>query len=138
MNIMKDAQSAPLGYIPPYTSLHTQVSGNPPCCRLLRSTGVLPASNNIFRVGVGLATRGCAYKMKLKWRPWQVPGYVLSQERRDWRDYSPPEQQPLPPAHHHATHADLQYGQCHYLPPFSRPWSTSHAENGEMSTLHTK
>ncbi|TWW73869.1 interferon regulatory factor 4a isoform X1 [Takifugu flavidus] len=90
MSIMKDAQSAPLGYIPPYTSLHTQ-----------------------------------------------VPGYMLSPERREWRDYSPPEQQPLPPAHHHASHADLQYGQCHYLPPFSRPWSTSHAENGFQLSFHT-
>uniref|UniRef100_A0A3B4VA70 Interferon regulatory factor 4a n=1 Tax=Seriola dumerili TaxID=41447 RepID=A0A3B4VA70_SERDU len=44
--------------------------------------------------------------------PSQVPGYMVSQERRDWRDYPPQEQQPLPPPHHHGSHAELQYG--HY------------------------
>lgn len=79
-----------LGYVPPYTSLHNQVSG-----------------------------------------------YMVSQERRDWRDYSPPEQQPLPPPHHHGPHAELQYGQCHYPPPFSRAWPGSHTENGFQLSFHT-
>lgn len=64
----------------------------------------------------------------------QVPGYVLSQETRDWRDYSPPEQRPPPPPHHHGPHAEVQRGQCHYPPPFSRPWPGSHAENGEITS----
>uniref|UniRef100_A0A3Q3X6W2 IRF tryptophan pentad repeat domain-containing protein n=1 Tax=Mola mola TaxID=94237 RepID=A0A3Q3X6W2_MOLML len=64
----------------------------------------------------------------------QIPGYILPQERRDWRDYSPPEQQPLLPSHHHT---EVQYGQCHYPPPFSRPWPGSHAENGFQLSFHT-
>uniref|UniRef100_H3CIH5 Interferon regulatory factor 4a n=1 Tax=Tetraodon nigroviridis TaxID=99883 RepID=H3CIH5_TETNG len=66
----------------------------------------------------------------------QVPGYMLSQDRRNWRDYSPPEQHSLPPAHHHGSHADVPHGQCHYLPPFSRPWSTLQAENDLDFSLH--
>ncbi|KAI4809472.1 hypothetical protein KUCAC02_018351 [Chaenocephalus aceratus] len=59
----------------------------------------------------------------------QVSGYMVSQERRDWRDYSPPEQQPLPPPHHHGPHAELQYGSSHYPSAFSRAWPGSHTEN---------
>lgn len=81
---------------------------------------------------------GLGYKMGLKWCPSQVPGYMLGQERRSWRDYSPPEQHSLPPAHHHGSQADIPYGQCHYLPPFSRPWSASQAENGEILILYAK
>uniref|UniRef100_A0A3Q4BS01 IRF tryptophan pentad repeat domain-containing protein n=1 Tax=Mola mola TaxID=94237 RepID=A0A3Q4BS01_MOLML len=80
-----------LSYIPPYTSMHNQVS-------------------------------------RFSWL-LRIPGYILPQERRDWRDYSPPEQQPLLPSHHHT---EVQYGQCHYPPPFSRPWPGSHAENGKI------
>ncbi|KAM4604849.1 interferon regulatory factor 4a [Polymixia lowei] len=58
-------------------------------------------------------------------------GYVVSQDRREWREYTPPEQHPLPPPpHHHGPHAELQYGQCHYPSPLSRPWPGSHTENG--------
>uniref|UniRef100_A0A3B4YKM5 Interferon regulatory factor 4a n=1 Tax=Seriola lalandi dorsalis TaxID=1841481 RepID=A0A3B4YKM5_SERLL len=52
--------------------------------------------------------------------PSQVPSYMVSQERRDWRDYPPQEQQPLPPPHHHGSHAELQYG--HYPSTISRAW----------------
>ncbi|XP_056277151.1 interferon regulatory factor 4a [Pseudoliparis swirei] len=79
-----------LGYIPPYTSSHDQVSG-----------------------------------------------YMVSQERRDWRDYSPTEQQPVPPPHQHGPHAELQYGQLHYPSPFSRVWPGSNIENGFQLSLHT-
>lgn len=64
--------------------------------------------------------------------PSQVPGYMVSQERRDWREYSPAEQQPLPPTHHPGPHAELQYGQCHYPSPISRAWPGSHTENGNL------
>ncbi|KAM3604948.1 uncharacterized protein V6R79_018536 [Siganus canaliculatus] len=67
----------------------------------------------------------------------QVPGYVLSQERREWRDYSPPEQQPLPPSHHHGPHGEVHYGQSHYPSPFSRGWPGSHGENGFQLSFHT-
>lgn len=67
----------------------------------------------------------------------QVPSYMVSQERRDWRDYKQPEQQPLPSPHHHGPHADLQYGQCHYPSPISRAWSGSHTENGKLSVYLT-
>ncbi|KAK5919613.1 hypothetical protein CgunFtcFv8_023489 [Champsocephalus gunnari] len=67
----------------------------------------------------------------------QVSGYMVSQERRDWRDYSPPEQQPLPPPHHHGPHAELQYGSSHYPSAFSRAWPGSHTENGFQLSFHT-
>ncbi|XP_028988750.1 interferon regulatory factor 4a isoform X1 [Betta splendens] len=67
----------------------------------------------------------------------QVPGYVVAQERRDWREYPAVEQQPLPPPHHPGPHADLQYGQCHYPSPISRAWPGSHAENGFQLSFHT-
>uniref|UniRef100_A0A3Q3KI95 IRF tryptophan pentad repeat domain-containing protein n=1 Tax=Monopterus albus TaxID=43700 RepID=A0A3Q3KI95_MONAL len=60
----------------------------------------------------------------------QVPGYMVSPERRDWRDYSPAEQQPIPPPHHHGLHTELQYSQCHYPTPISRTWPGLHTENG--------
>ncbi|XP_071782579.1 interferon regulatory factor 4a isoform X1 [Centroberyx gerrardi] len=63
----------------------------------------------------------------------QAPSYMVSQERRDWRDYTAPEQPPLPP-HHHGPHAELQYGQCHYPSPLSRPWPGAHTENGFQVT----
>lgn len=59
--------------------------------------------------------------------PPQVPAYMLSQDRRDWRNYSPPQQQHVPPSH-----AEVQHGPCHYQPAFSRPWPASHPENGEL------
>lgn len=58
----------------------------------------------------------------------QVAGYVVPQERRDWRDF-PAEQQPLPPP----PHPELQYGQYHYPSPV-RPWQSSHMENGYQTT----
>ncbi|KAK5860038.1 hypothetical protein PBY51_021546 [Eleginops maclovinus] len=67
----------------------------------------------------------------------QVSGYMVSQERNDWRDYSPPEQQPLPPPHHHGPHAELQYGSSHYPSAFSRAWPGSHTENGFQLSFHT-
>uniref|UniRef100_A0A1A7WQH6 Interferon regulatory factor 4a n=3 Tax=Iconisemion striatum TaxID=60296 RepID=A0A1A7WQH6_9TELE len=67
----------------------------------------------------------------------QVPGFVVSQERRDWRDYhTPPEQQSLSNAHH-GQHADLQYGQCHYQSSISRIWPGSQTENGFQLSFHT-
>ncbi|CAL1579554.1 unnamed protein product [Knipowitschia caucasica] len=59
----------------------------------------------------------------------QVSGYM---ERRDWRDFPPTDQQPLPPSHHH--HPELQY---HYPSALSRPWPTTHAENGFQLSFHT-
>ncbi|KAM8849425.1 LOW QUALITY PROTEIN: interferon regulatory factor 4a [Spinachia spinachia] len=68
----------------------------------------------------------------------QASGYVASEESRDWRDYSPSEQQPLaPPPQQHGSHAELQYGQLHYPSPFSRPWPGSHSENGFHLSFHT-
>ncbi|XP_047446628.1 interferon regulatory factor 4a isoform X4 [Mugil cephalus] len=65
-------------------------------------------------------------------------GFVVSQERRDWRDYHvPPEQQPLPNTHHHGPHAELQYGQCHYPSQIARAWPGSHTENGFQLSFHT-
>lgn len=58
MSIMKDAQSAHLSYIPPYTSLHTQVSRNPAAAGSMVWTHVAPAFISIFRVGIGLSTCG--------------------------------------------------------------------------------
>uniref|UniRef100_A0A3B4G6Z3 Interferon regulatory factor 4-like n=1 Tax=Pundamilia nyererei TaxID=303518 RepID=A0A3B4G6Z3_9CICH len=64
---------------------------------------------------------------------FQVPGFMVSQERRDWRDYhAPPEQQPLP--HHHGPLPELQYSQCHYPSSISRAWPGSHSENGTIFT----
>ncbi|XP_030015285.1 interferon regulatory factor 4a isoform X2 [Sphaeramia orbicularis] len=67
----------------------------------------------------------------------QVPSYMVTQERREWRDYSSPEQQSLPPSHHHGPHPELQYGQCHYPSPISRAWAGSHPENGFQLSFHT-
>ncbi|KAM3865840.1 interferon regulatory factor 4-like [Diretmus argenteus] len=58
----------------------------------------------------------------------QVPGYMVSQERRDWRDYTSPEQQPPPPPH--GPHTELQYSQFHYPSPLSRAWPGTHTESG--------
>ncbi|XP_023820962.1 interferon regulatory factor 4 isoform X1 [Oryzias latipes] len=67
----------------------------------------------------------------------QVP-FVVSQERRDWRDYHPsPEQQALSSPHLHGPHAELQYGQCPYPPSISRAWPGSHTENGFQLSFHT-
>ncbi|XP_056149730.1 interferon regulatory factor 4a [Lampris incognitus] len=66
----------------------------------------------------------------------QVPGYMVSQDKREWRDYSQAEQQqppllpPPPPPHHHA--GELQYG--HFPSPLSRTWHGLHAENGFQVT----
>lgn len=132
MSIMKDAHShiSPLSYIAPFTPLHTQVSGNPSIfstCTILCIDQKMPLESACSGVWM------CIHD-----GPLQVPGYMLSQERRNWRDYSPPEQHPLPPAHHHGPQADIPFSQCHCLPPFSRPWSASQAENGQMSILYTK
>uniref|UniRef100_A0A3B3V481 Interferon regulatory factor 4a n=1 Tax=Poecilia latipinna TaxID=48699 RepID=A0A3B3V481_9TELE len=63
--------------------------------------------------------------------PLQVPSFVVSPERRDWRDYhAPSEQHSLPNANHHGQHTDLPYGQCHYQSPISRVWPSSHTETG--------
>ncbi|XP_029971132.1 interferon regulatory factor 4a [Salarias fasciatus] len=68
----------------------------------------------------------------------QVPGFMVPPERRDWRDYhTPTEQQALPGAHHHGSHAELQYGQCHYPSSMSRPWPGAHTENGFQLSFHT-
>ncbi|KAF7654200.1 hypothetical protein LDENG_00072800 [Lucifuga dentata] len=65
----------------------------------------------------------------------QILSYAVSQERRDWRDYTPSENQPLPPPHHHGSHAELQYGQ--YPSPLSRAWPAPHTENGFQVSFHT-
>uniref|UniRef100_A0A087YC24 Interferon regulatory factor 4a n=1 Tax=Poecilia formosa TaxID=48698 RepID=A0A087YC24_POEFO len=63
MNRVEETPSHPLGYVPPYPSLHNQ-----------------------------------------------VPSFVVSPERRDWRDYhAPSEQHSLPNANHHGQHTDLPY-----------------------------
>ncbi|XP_067330057.1 interferon regulatory factor 4a isoform X2 [Channa argus] len=64
----------------------------------------------------------------------QVPDYMVSQERRDWRHYSPTEQQTLPAQHHHGPHTELPYG--HY-PTIGRTWPGPHAENGFQLSFHT-
>ncbi|XP_005476429.1 interferon regulatory factor 4a isoform X2 [Oreochromis niloticus] len=65
----------------------------------------------------------------------QVPGFMVSQERRDWRDYhAPPEQQPLP--HHHGPLPELQYSQCHYPSSISRAWPGSHSENESQPPMY--
>lgn len=58
MSIMKDTQSAHLSYVPPYTSLHTQVSRNPAAAGSLAWTHVAPAFLSIFRAGIRLSTCG--------------------------------------------------------------------------------
>ncbi|XP_028282620.1 interferon regulatory factor 4a isoform X2 [Parambassis ranga] len=68
----------------------------------------------------------------------QVPSFMISQERRDWRDYhGPPEQQPLTASHHHGPHTELQYGQCHYPPSIPRAWPASHSENESQPSVYT-
>ncbi|KAM4552616.1 interferon regulatory factor 4a isoform 1-T2 [Odontesthes bonariensis] len=68
----------------------------------------------------------------------QVPSFVVSQERRDWRDYhGPADQQSLPNTHHHGPHAELQYSQCHFPSPINRAWPGSHTENGFQLSFHT-
>uniref|UniRef100_A0A3B5M8X1 Interferon regulatory factor 4a n=1 Tax=Xiphophorus couchianus TaxID=32473 RepID=A0A3B5M8X1_9TELE len=102
MNRVEETPSHPLGYVPPYTSLHNQVS----------------------RLAI-------SFKEK-------VPSFVVSPERRDWRDFhAPSEQHSLPNANHHGQHTDLQYGQCHYQSPISRVWPSSHTENGFQLSFHT-
>ncbi|XP_014855988.1 PREDICTED: interferon regulatory factor 4-like [Poecilia mexicana] len=91
MNRVEETPSHPLGYVPPYPSLHNQ-----------------------------------------------VPSFVVSPERRDWRDYhAPSEQHSLPNANHHGQHTDLPYGQCHYQSPISRVWPSSHTETGFQLSFHT-
>ncbi|XP_068604968.1 interferon regulatory factor 4a [Brachionichthys hirsutus] len=65
----------------------------------------------------------------------QVPSYMVSQEKSDWRDYSPPDQ-PLPTPHQ-GPHAEVPYGQCHYPPTCSRAWPASHIENGFQFSFRT-
>ncbi|KAM9322044.1 interferon regulatory factor 4a [Pholidichthys leucotaenia] len=68
----------------------------------------------------------------------QVPSFMVSQERREWREYHmPPEQQHLPSLHPQAPHAEHQYSQLHYSPSISRGWPGSHAENGIQLSFHT-
>ncbi|XP_061588360.1 interferon regulatory factor 4a [Cololabis saira] len=68
----------------------------------------------------------------------QVPSFVVSQERRDWRDYHASTEQPHHPnTHHHGAHAELQYGQGPYPPSISRAWPGSHTENGFQLAFHT-
>ncbi|XP_041849570.1 interferon regulatory factor 4a isoform X2 [Melanotaenia boesemani] len=68
----------------------------------------------------------------------QIPSFVVSQDRRDWRDYhAPSEQQSLSTTHHHGPHTELQYSQCHYPPSISRAWPASHSENGFQLSFHT-
>ncbi|XP_054624211.1 interferon regulatory factor 4a isoform X2 [Dunckerocampus dactyliophorus] len=55
----------------------------------------------------------------------QVQTYMVSQERRDWRDYKLPEQQHIPPVHHRGPHGELQY----YPSSISRPWPESQSES---------
>lgn len=120
MSSMEDAPSHvnALGYISPYTSLHNQVSGFCGCHTPQTRSNVKKA---------------WFYTILLH---SQVPGYMVSQDRRDWREYSPAEQQPLPPPHHPGSHAELQYGQCHYPSPISRAWPGSHTENGKLQYTH--
>uniref|UniRef100_A0A672NT43 Interferon regulatory factor 4-like n=1 Tax=Sinocyclocheilus grahami TaxID=75366 RepID=A0A672NT43_SINGR len=54
----------------------------------------------------------------------QMPGYMLPQERRDWREYSGDQPHPQAP------HAELPYGQCPYPPTRSLPWHPSACDNG--------
>ncbi|XP_034039585.1 interferon regulatory factor 4a [Thalassophryne amazonica] len=65
----------------------------------------------------------------------QMPSYMISQERTEWRDYTNPEQQSVPSPHHHGS--ELQYSQCHYLLPLSRAWPASHTETGFQVSFHT-
>nr|XP_057922230.1 interferon regulatory factor 4a isoform X2 [Doryrhamphus excisus] len=55
----------------------------------------------------------------------QVQTYMVSHERRDWRDYKPPEQQHIPPLHHRGPHGELQY----FPSSISRPWPESQSES---------
>ncbi|XP_074544886.1 interferon regulatory factor 4a isoform X2 [Halichoeres trimaculatus] len=64
-------------------------------------------------------------------------GFMLSQDRRDWRDYSPAEQQPLPHPHHPGPHTEVQFGQSHYPSAFSRAWPGSHTENESQPPMYT-
>lgn len=137
MSSQEETQSHvnPLSYT--YTSLHSQVSRF--CC--MPWMAVVPfffffflhLSQKVLRISFALLH--CTNWRKFRWLPVlmtiptvlsQVPAYMLSPDRRDWRNYSPPEQQPIPPSH-----AEVQHGPCHYPPPFSRPWPGSHHENGE-------
>ncbi|CAG5896654.1 unnamed protein product [Menidia menidia] len=69
--------------------------------------------------------------------PNQVPTYVVSPERREWRDYHAlPEQQSLN-MHHHGPHGDLQYSQCLFPSPINRAWPASHTDNGFQLSFHT-
>ncbi|KAM8839706.1 interferon regulatory factor 4a isoform 1-T1 [Synchiropus picturatus] len=61
----------------------------------------------------------------------QVHSYMLSQDRREWRDYKPAEQASLPPPHH----AELHYGQGHYPSPYGRAWPGP--DNGFQLSFHT-
>ncbi|XP_020330851.1 interferon regulatory factor 4 isoform X2 [Oncorhynchus kisutch] len=54
-------------------------------------------------------------------------GFMIPQERKEWRDYSHTLDQPQL---HQPPHNELQYSQCHYPQPLSRPWHTGpHTDN---------
>ncbi|XP_072543354.1 interferon regulatory factor 4a isoform X2 [Salminus brasiliensis] len=54
----------------------------------------------------------------------QMPSYVLSPERRDWREYGT--EQP----HHQPPHAELPYGPCPYPPTRPLQWHAPPCDNG--------
>uniref|UniRef100_A0A8C7IB65 Interferon regulatory factor 4a n=1 Tax=Oncorhynchus kisutch TaxID=8019 RepID=A0A8C7IB65_ONCKI len=59
-------------------------------------------------------------------------GFMIPQERKEWRDYSHTLDQPQL---HQPPHNELQYSQCHYPQPLSRPWHTGpHTDNGYQFT----
>ncbi|XP_028832471.1 interferon regulatory factor 4a [Denticeps clupeoides] len=59
------------------------------------------------------------YTMHSPYPPLQtVPSYMLTQDRRDWRDFAPEQPHQQPP------HAELPYGQCPYPPPRSLTWGS--------------
>ncbi|XP_061776234.1 interferon regulatory factor 4a isoform X1 [Nerophis ophidion] len=62
----------------------------------------------------------------------QVQTYMVSHERRDWRDFKLPEEQHVPPVHHRGPYGELQY----FSSSFSRPWPESQSESGFQFSLH--
>ncbi|XP_052465359.1 interferon regulatory factor 4 [Carassius gibelio] len=69
-----------------------------------------------------------SYSMHSPYPPLQsqMAGYMLPQERRDWREYSGDPSHPHP----QAPHTELPYGQCPYPPTRSLPWHPSACDNG--------
>ncbi|KAL0966183.1 hypothetical protein UPYG_G00292000 [Umbra pygmaea] len=58
----------------------------------------------------------------------QVSGsYMLPPERKEWREYSHTLEHQSQPTHPQTPHTELQYNQCHYPPPLSRPWHTDNS-----------